>query len=93
MIEQVKERLDVEISSQDAKKLVDTMERLEEMGFSVEYVLEKAENLYEEYGVEFVDHVEEEVAGAVKNAASNAISSFFENLTNSVKMFFTGLFS
>lgn len=92
-IEEGKERFGVEISRQDARKLVDTMEKLEDMGFSAEYVLDKTESLYKEYGAEFVDHVEEVVTGAVKNAVSGAISSFFENLANSVKTFFTGLFS
>lgn len=92
-IEEGKERLGFEISSQDARKLVDIMEKLEDMGFSAEYVLDKTENLYQEYGTEFVDHVDEVVTGAVKNAVSDAISSFFENLANSVKSFFTGLFS
>ena len=93
LIEQVKERLDVEISRQDARKLVDAMEKLEDMGFSVEDMLEKAERLYEEYGAEFVDHMEEEVTEVVKNATANAVSSFFENLVNSVKAFFTDIFS
>lgn len=92
-IEEGKEKFGVEISKEDAKKLVDAMEKLENMGFSAEYVIEKAENLYQEYGSDFVNHVDEVVTGAVKNAVSGAISSFFENLTNSVKKFFTDLFS
>ena len=92
-IEEGKEKFGVEISRQDARKLVDIMEKLEDMGFSAEYVLDKTENLYQEYGTEFVDHVDEVVTGAVKNAVSGAISSFFDNLANSVKAFFTGLFS
>ena len=92
-IEEGKERFGIEISRQDAQKLVDTMEKLEDMGFSAEYVLDKTENLYKVYGAEFVDHVDEVVTGAVKNAVSGAISSFFENLASSVKAFFTGLFS
>lgn len=92
-IEEGKERFGVEISRQDARKLVDTMEKLEDMGFSAEYVLDKTESLYKEYGAEFIDHVDEVAAGAVKNAVSGAISSFFKNLASSVKEFFTGLFS
>lgn len=93
VIEQIKEQLDIELTEADAQKLVETMEKLEDMGFSVEYVLEKTENLYKEYGAEFVDHVEETVTGAVKNTLSGAASSFFNHLANSVKDFFTGLFS
>ena len=68
------------------------MEKLEDMGFSAEYMVDKTESLYEEYGADFVDHVDEVVTGAVKNAASNAVNSFFGNLKKSVQNFFSNLF-
>lgn len=88
-----KEKFGVEISKKDAKALVDAMEKLEDLGFSSEYLIDKTESLYTEYGTAFVDHMDEIVTGAVKDAASNAVSSFFDNLKNSVKDFFEGLFS
>lgn len=91
-IEKGQEKFGVEISEADAKTLVNTMEKLEDMGFSAEYVVEKAGSLYEEYGMEFADHADELVKGAVKNAASNAVSSFWQNLKDSVKSFFSNLF-
>lgn len=91
-IEKGQEKFGVEISEADAKTLVNTMEKLEDMGFSAEYVVEKAGSLYEEYGTDFVDHTDELVKGAVKNAASNAVGSFWQNLKNSVKSFFSNLF-
>ncbi|EOS73525.1 MAG: DUF1002 domain-containing protein [Lachnospiraceae bacterium] len=92
-VEEVKEKFGVEISTEGAKELVETMEKLEGMGFSADYVLDKAEDLYKEYGAELVDNVDQAVTGAVKNAVSVAVTSFFENLAGSVKDFFTGLFS
>ena len=83
----------VELDEADARALVDTMEKLEDMGFSAEYVVEKAESLYGEYGAEFVDHADELVKGAVANAAQNALNSFWDNIKSSVKGFFDGLFS
>ena len=58
--------------------------------FGVE--VNKEESLYQEYGADFVDHVDEVVTGAVKNAASSAVSSFFGNLKKSVSSFFSSLF-
>ena len=87
------DKFGIELDEADARALVDTMEKLENMGFSAEYVVEKAESLYGEYGAEFVDHADELVKGAVKNAAQNAIGSFWSNLKSSVKGFFDGLFS
>ncbi len=92
-IEEGQEKFGVEISREDAEKLVDTMEKLEGLGFSAEYVIDKTENLYQQYGEDFVEHVDEVVTGAVKNAASNAVTYFFDNLKSSVKSFFGGLFS
>lgn len=88
-----KEKFGVEIDKEEARKLVETMESLEEMGFSAEYVLDKTQNLYQQYGAGFVDHLDEVVAGAVKDAAQGAVRGFFNNLKNSVKNFFGNLFS
>lgn len=91
-IDEGEEKFDVTIEEADAKALVNTMEKLEDMGFSAEYVVEKAGSLYEEYGADFVDHADELVKGAVKNAASNVANSFWQNLKNSIKSFFSNLF-
>lgn len=91
-ISEGEEKFGVEIGEADAKALVNTMEKLEDMGFSAEYVVEKAGSLYEEYGTDFVDHADELVKGAVKNAASNTVGSFWQNLKNSIKNFFKNLF-
>lgn len=92
IIKEGKDKFGVEVDKEDARKLVDAMEKLEDMGFSAEYVVDKTESLYQEYGAGFVDHVDEVVTGAVKNAASNAVNGFFENLKKSVKDFFSNLF-
>lgn len=91
-IDEGEEKFGVTIEEADAKALVNTMEKLENMGFSAEYVVEKAGSLYEEYGADFVDHADELVKGAVKNAASNVANSFWQNLKNSIKSFFANLF-
>lgn len=91
-IKEGEEKFNVEIDEADAKKLVETMEKLEDMGFSIEYVVQKADSLYQEHGADFVEHVDEVVTGAVKDAASNVANSFFEGLKTSVKSFFQNLF-
>lgn len=92
IIKEGQDKFGVEVDKADARKLVDAMEKLEDMGFSAEYMVEKTESLYQEYGADFVDHVDEVVTGALKNAASNAVSSFFGNLKKSVRDFFSNLF-
>lgn len=92
-IEEGEERFGITVDEADARQIVETMEKLEDMGFSAEYVIEKAESLYQEYGAEFVDHADEVVSGAVKNAVSNAIASFFQSIWEAIKSFFENLFS
>lgn len=91
-IREGEDKFGVTISKADAKKVVDTMEKLEDMGFSGEYVIGKAEELYDKYGAEFVEHADEVIAGAVEEAVTNAAESFFSNLWNSAKNFFKNLF-
>ena len=71
--------------------MVEAMQKLEDMGFSADYVLDKAEKLYDKYGADFVDHTNEIIRGAVENAVKNAAESFFSNLWQSTKNFFGGL--
>lgn len=92
-ISEGEEKFGADISEADAKKIVETMEKLEGLGFSGEYVIEKAEGLYDRYGAGFIEHADEIITGAVENAVSNAAENFFRNLWKSTKTFFKNLFS
>lgn len=92
-IREGEDKFGITISEADARKVVETMEKLENMGFSAEYVLQKAEELYERYGADFVEHADEVIAGAVEDAVAGAAESFFHNMWESVKIFFQNLFS
>ena len=90
-IREGEEKFGVTVDREDAQKVVDTMEKLEDMGFSGEYVMEKAKELYDEHGTGFVDHIDEVVTGAVKDAVAGAASGFFSNLWESTKSFLKNL--
>jgi uncharacterized protein YpuA (DUF1002 family) len=90
-IREGEEKFGVTVDRADAQKVVDTMEKLEDMGFSGEYVMEKAKELYDEHGTGFVDHIDEVVTGAVKDAVAGAASGFFSNLWESTKSFLKNL--
>ncbi len=91
-IQESEEKFGIIIKEADARKVVEAMQKLEDMGFSADYVLDKAETLYDKYGADFVDHTNEIIRGAVENAVKNAAESFFSNLWQSTKNFFGGLF-
>lgn len=82
----------VTVDKEAAKQVVETMEKLEAMGFSGEEVVEKAKRLYEEYGAEFVDHANEAITEVVESAVEDAVNSFFENLWEGAQDFFRNLF-
>lgn len=92
-ISEGKEKFGVDISEADARKVVETMEKLEDLGFSGEYIVDEAEELYDKYGADFVQHADEAIKGAVQNAAANAVDNFFRNLWESAKNFFKNLFA
>ncbi|MGN0387590.1 MAG: DUF1002 domain-containing protein [Suilimivivens sp.] len=92
-ISEGEEKFDVDISEADAKRIVETMGKLEDLGFSGEYVIDKAQELYNQYGADFLDHADEVIKGAVQNAVTSAADNFFHNLWESAKNFFKNLFS
>ncbi len=92
-IKEGEEKFGVTVDAADARKVVETMKKLEDLGFSGEYVMEKAGELYDEHGVKFVDHIDEVVTGAVKDAVADAAGGFFSNLWESTKSFFKNLVS
>lgn len=92
-ISEGKEKFGVDISEADAKRVVETMEKLEDLGFSGEYVIDKAQELYNQYGADFLNHADEVIKGAVQNAVADAADNFFRNLWESAKNFFKNLFS
>ena len=92
-ISEGEEKFGVDISEADAKRIVETMEKLEDLGFSGEYVIDKAQELYNQYGADFLDHADEVIKGAVQNAVTSAADNFFHNLWESAKNFFKNLFN
>ena len=87
-IEESRERFGVTIDRDSAKQVVEVMEQLENMGFSGEQMIDRAKGLYEEYGSDFMEHIEEEFTEAVENAVSDAADDFWNNLINTVKGMF-----
>ena len=92
-ISEGEEKFGVDINETDAKRIVETMEKLEDLGFSGEYVIDKAQELYNQYGTDFLDHADEVIKGAVQNAVTSAADNFFHNLWESAKNFFKNLFN
>lgn len=95
LLEAIKEgenKFGVSIDEETARRVVAVMEKLEDMGFSGEDIIEKSKELYEAYGAEFMEHADEVVTEAVEEAVTDAVGSFFRNLWEGIKNFFQNLF-
>ena len=53
-IQEGEEKFDVAIDPEAARQVVDTMEKLEELGFSSELIVDKTADLYQQYGADFL---------------------------------------
>ena len=87
-IAESEERFGVTIDEDSARQVVEVMEKLEDMGFSGEEMIDRAKGLYEEYGNDFMEHMQDEFAQAVENAVSDAADDFWNNLISTVKGMF-----
>ncbi len=95
-IEEGKEEFGIEIEDQYIEDLLGLMNQLEDMGFDSEEIINDAEEMYQEYGADMVDHVQELVTDTVKDSIGtiikNVVAEFFRMLGESIKNFFTNLF-
>ena len=91
-IEEGEKKFDITVDKATAQQVVEAMEKLEELGFSGEEMMEKAKGLYEKYGADFIEHSNEVVSDVVEDAVSKAVGGFFENVWNDTKEFFRNLF-
>lgn len=64
--------------------IADSLTKLENMGFSTEIIVEKTEGLYEKYGAQFVDHMEEAFVEAAKDAAENTAQNVWDSTKKAV---------
>ena len=91
-IEEGEEKFGVEVNPEVARQVVDTMEKLEELGFSSEMLIDRTADLYQQYGADFVEHADELVKDAVKGAVKKAANNFWDGLKDAVADFFRNLF-
>ena len=91
-IEEGETRFGVSLTEEEIQTIITMMNKLEGMGLDSDYLLSQAEKLYDNYGEDIVNHVDEAVNEAVSDAVSNATSSFYQSIKNSVKDFFQNLF-
>lgn len=83
------DRFKITLSDDEKAQIVEVMNKIKELGLDPNMLLTQAQDLYEKFGNEILDHTEE----VVKQSIGDSVKTFFTDMTVRVKDFFTGLFS
>lgn len=70
-IDEAEERFGAVVDDNTRQKIASSVEELENLGFSTDVIVDRTGELYEKYGKEFVDHIEEAFVGVAKDTAKN----------------------
>lgn len=81
---EAEEKYHTSIPENTKEEIIDAVTKLEDMGFSTDVLIEKTSDLYDEYGSEFVDHMEEVFIQTAKEKAENAAEGMWNNIKNTV---------
>ena len=84
-IDEAEERFQTTVSEDVRQQIASSVDLLEDMGFSTDTIVNKTEELYDRYGKEFGDHIEEVFLEAAKEKASDAVQSAWDGVKKSIK--------
>jgi len=90
-IEEAEEKYDFSVSDNTKEQIAEAVDKLEDMGFSTESVVEKTEGLYDKYGADFVDHMEEAFIEAARDAAENAAKNAWDGAKDGARELISGI--
>lgn len=88
-IEEGEEKFDVSLTEEDKEKILQVVQKAEELGIDPEKFLDQAQDMCEEFGDELADTAKE----AVKQSVESSVTGFFQDMGKRIKGFFSGIFS
>lgn len=74
------EKFDISLTEDNKDRVVAFMQKLDAIETGAGDFVEQAKQMYQKYGTGFVEDANDAINGAVKNAARDAVQSFFQNL-------------
>lgn len=100
-IGQCEEELEITLTEEQKEQITALIGKMNDLGLDSDEILSKAQELYEEYGEQIKksadatiqENVVEPVKEAVVEGTKSAIRDFFRDMGNSIRNFFTRLFS
>lgn len=88
-IEEGQNQFGVSLTAEEIQKIVELMNKINELGLDPEALLNQAKDLYQKYGNDLFENPDKAIGEIVKSAVSN----FFTKIGDSIINFFKGLFS
>ena len=76
----------VKLDESEITQIVDVMNKIKKLGLDPNVLLDQAEDLYKQFGPEFLKHIDK------KTIAKTGVSAFFSKIGQGIKSFFAGLF-
>lgn len=83
------EQDDVSLTEEDKEKILQLVQKAEELGIDPEKFLKQAEDMSVEFGEELTETAKE----AVKQSVKSSVTGFFQDMGKRIKDFFTNVFS
>ncbi|MCR5417313.1 MAG: DUF1002 domain-containing protein [Lachnospiraceae bacterium] len=84
------EKFGIKLGDDEIAKIVGIMQKIRALGLDPGMLVSQAEDLYNKFGTDFVNHMTAEEIG--KQVAGSAVKNFFSNIGESIKNFFSGIF-
>ena len=79
-IREGEETFGISLSEENKARVVGFMQTLDTIEVGAGDFMERAKQMYQKYGTEFVEEANDAINGAVKNAAKDGIRSFFQSI-------------
>ncbi|MCH5263209.1 MAG: hypothetical protein J1F42_09875 [Lachnospiraceae bacterium] len=79
-IDEGEEEFGIALTEENKARVVEFMKTLDTVESGAGDFVEQARQMYQKYGTEFVEQANDAINGAVKNAAKDAVRSFFESI-------------
>ena len=80
-------KFNVTLTDDEVNKIIDVMHKIKALGLDPQVLLNQAQDLYKKFGNDIVNHTED----IIKQSVSDSVKSYFSQLTDRVKNFFTSL--
>lgn len=79
-ISEGEEKFNISLTEENKARVVVFIQKLDTIETGAGDFMEQAKQMYQKYGAEFVEDANDAINGAVKNAAKDAVQSFFQSL-------------